>query len=77
MQNSNEIDASVFTVDTLQDTIADAYENANSFHSALVLSDLVGTAMHIEADENDEIAPMSANEIRSLVNDDTFDWLVS
>jgi hypothetical protein len=71
-------------VDTLQDTIADSYENSASYHASATLGSLIGTNMHVEAEIDDmesytlaDMTPLTTSEIVSLVERDTCDWLLS
>lgn len=64
-------------VDTLQDTIADSYENADRFFDNMLVSEIIGTNMHVEAEDEEVYTPMSASELRSLAGNDLFDWLAS
>lgn len=73
-----------FEIATLDADIAGAYEHAASYHAATLLSDLVGTGMHVEAEWDDiesntlaDIPAMSAADLASLAERDTFDWLAS
>ena len=77
MQNTQARDTMTDTphVDTLQDTIADSYENADRFFDNMIVSEIIGTNMHVEDEE--VYTPMSASELRSLAGNDLFDWLAS
>jgi len=68
-------------VDTYESTETAAYENADRYHDNMLVSELIGTAMHIPTLEGvveDEVVntPMSATEISSLVGNTLFDWLI-
>ena len=69
-------------VDTLQDTIADSYENAASYHASATLSSLIGTNMHVEAEIDDlesytlaDMVGLTNAELDSLRERDTHNWL--
>jgi hypothetical protein len=60
-------------VDTLQDTIADSYENAASYHASATLTSLIGTHMHVESEIEDaesytlrDVTPITPAEIETL-----------
>lgn len=71
-------------VDTLQDTIADSYENAASYYASATLGSLIGTHMHVESEIEDiesytlrDMHELTTEELISLVERDTHDWLLS
>jgi hypothetical protein len=71
-------------VDTLQDTIADSYENAASYHASATLGSLIGTHIHVESEIEDteshtlrDMHALTSAELTSLVERDTHNWLMS
>ena len=71
-------------VDTYTSIETAAYENSASYHASATMADLIGTNVHVEADIDDPesgtlvpLTPLTTAEIVSLVERDTFDWLLS
>ena len=76
--------ASETAISTQVNEIEAAYENSASYHAAATLSSLIGTNVHIESElEHDadsgthvEMTPLTSVELESLLERDTFDWLL-
>jgi hypothetical protein len=70
--------ASETAISTQVNEFESAYENADRYHDNMIVSELIGTSMHIpviESEVEDNYTPMSVTEMRSLVGNDLFDWL--
>ena len=73
--------ASETAISTQVNEIEAAYENSASYHAAATLSSLIGTNVHIESelehdDDSGTHVEMTSVELESLLERDTFDWLL-
>jgi hypothetical protein len=75
--------ASETKIDTQANVIEAAYENSASYAASATLGSLIGTHMYVEGVVEDvesgtlrDVMPLSGAELETLLERNTFDWLL-